>query len=198
MTVSTRASERHGPGLITSAVVAALVAGLLVFSPAGRTVAQEAIDPSIIEGKDVSITMWQHSYPPLNDWTQGHIATFMEANPNITVNYELVPFEEWNQKILTALAGGQAPNLFEADDYTIAQFIEDGVVAPIQPNLLGFESLDALRAAWEADSLGLLIADDTLYGIPYDWEAPVVGYNPALWEPAGLDPEAPATWTELL
>jgi multiple sugar transport system substrate-binding protein len=197
MAVSAWASKRQPLTLITAGAVAALVGGMLAFAPA-RTVAQEALDPSIIEGKDVSITMWQHSYPPLNEWTQGHIAGFMAANPNITVSYELVPFEEWNQKILTALAGGQAPNLFEADDYTIAQFIEDGVVAPIQPNLLGFESLDELRAAWEADSLGLLIEDETLYGIPYDWEAPVVGYNPALWEAAGLDPEAPATWTELL
>ena len=55
-----------------------------------------------------------------------------------------------------------------------------------------------MRAAWEANSLELLIEDEALYGIPYDWEAPVVGYNPALWEAAGLDPEAPATWTELL
>jgi ABC-type glycerol-3-phosphate transport system substrate-binding protein len=184
--------------LATATAILALVAGVLTFFPAGRALAQDTLDPSIIEGKDVSITMWQHTYPPLNEWTQGHIATFMEANPNIDVNLEIVPFEEYNQKILTALAGGQAPHFFEADDYTIPQFIADGVISPIQPSLLGFGSLEEMRAAWEADSLGLLIDDGSLYGIPYDWEAPVVGYNPALWEAAGQDPEAPATWTEFM
>jgi ABC-type glycerol-3-phosphate transport system substrate-binding protein len=197
MAVSAWASKRQPLALITAGAIAALVAGMLAFAPT-RTVAQDALDPSIIEGKDVSITMWQHTYPPLNEWTQGHIDTFVAENPNITVNVEIVPFEEYNQKILTALAGGQAPHFFEADDYTIPQFIADGVISPIQPGLLGFESLDAMREAWEGESLELLIADETLYGIPYDWEAPVVGYNIGLWEEAGLDPEAPATWTEFM
>jgi ABC-type glycerol-3-phosphate transport system substrate-binding protein len=198
MTVSARGSIRRGRALVTAGLIAVVSAALVLYAPTRYAAAQDGIDPSIIEGKDVSITMWQHSYPPLNDWTQAHIATFMEANPNITVNYELVPFEEWNQKIFTALAGGQAPHVFEADDYTFPQFIADGVISPIQPSLLGFGSLDEMREAWEGDSLALLIDDEVLYGIPYDWEAPVVGYNPALWEPAGLDPEAPATWTEMM
>jgi ABC-type glycerol-3-phosphate transport system substrate-binding protein len=198
MAASIWASKRQSAALLTAAATVAMVVGMLAFSPAGRAVAQDTLDPSIIEGKDVSLTMWQHTYPPLNEWTQGHIDSFMEANPNIDVDLEIVPFEEWNQKILTALAGGQAPHVFEADDYLIPQFIADGAIAPIQPSLLGFGSLDEMREAWEANSLELLIDDETLYGIPYDWEAAVVGYNPALWEAAGLDPEAPTTWTELL
>jgi ABC-type glycerol-3-phosphate transport system substrate-binding protein len=198
MAVSFFVSQRLRVTLVAAAAIVMLTAGLLAFSPVGRTLAQDAIDPSIIEGKDVSITMWQHTYPPLNEWTQGHIATFMEENPNIDVNLEIVPFEEYNQKIQTAIFGLQAPHFFEADDYTIPQFIEDGVIAPIQPSLLGFGSLDEMREAWEGNSLELLIDDETLYGIPYDWEAPVVGYSPALFEAAGQDPEAPATWTEFM
>ncbi len=44
-----------------------------------------------------TITMWQHSYPPLNTWTKAQIAAFQKRNPSIKVNYVLVPFEEYNQ-----------------------------------------------------------------------------------------------------
>lgn len=161
----------------------------------GTTEAPESgLDRSLIEGQDVTISMWQHSYPPLNDWTQSQIATFMDENPNITVEYEVVPFEEWNQRIQTALAGGQAPNLFEADDYTMAQFVEDQVIAPINPGLFGFDDLDGLMAAYEGESLGLVEFDGQLYGIPYDWEAPVMGYNIALLDEHGIDPATLDTW----
>ena len=77
MAVSTWASKRQPLTLITAGAIAALVGGMLAFSPAGRALAQDALDPSIIEGQDVTITMWQHTYPPLNEWTQGHIDAFI-------------------------------------------------------------------------------------------------------------------------
>ena len=196
--VALKRESNRGTRAFGASAASLLVAGSLVFASAGQVLAQDDIDPSIIEGKDVSLTMWQHTYPPLNEWTSGHIDTFVAEHPNISVDLEIVPFEEYNQKILTALAGRQAPHIFEADDYTIPQFIADGVIAPIQPSLLGFESLEAMRDAWEGESLELLIDDEVLYGIPYDWESPVVGYNPGLWEAVGQDPEAPATWDEFL
>ena len=147
---------------------------------------------------DVTLTMWQHSYPPLNDFTQKAIDAFEAENPNITVNFELVPFEEYNQKILTALAAGQAPNVFESDDYTFAQFTENGALAPIDPTLMGFADVAALTAAYEPNSLGLVTSDGTVYGLPYDWEAPVVGYSLSLTEEADVDPTAFETWDDLM
>ena len=143
-----------GPG--TTAGSGTTTAGPDTTAGSGTTTAQAAggLDPSLIEGQDVTITMWQHSYPPLNDWTESQITAFTDENPNITVEYEVVPFEEWNQRLLTALAGGQAPNVFEADDYTMAQFIRDGVISPIQPSLFGFEDVEGLKADYEGESLG--------------------------------------------
>jgi multiple sugar transport system substrate-binding protein len=159
------------------------------------TAAGEGLNRSLIEGQDVTISMWQHSYPPLNDWTQKQIDAFTEENPNISVEFEVVPFEEYNQNILIALAGGQAPNLFEADDYTIAQFIQDEVIAPVDPGLFGFDSVDDMGDNYEGASLDLVKRDEQLYGVPYDWEAPVLGYNISLLEEHGIDPDSLDTWS---
>jgi multiple sugar transport system substrate-binding protein len=147
---------------------------------------------------EVEITIWQHSYPPLNDWTKGHIADFMEMHPNISVNYELVPFEEWNQKIFTALATKQGPHFFESDDYTFAQFMKNDQLAVIEPEFFGFDSVKGLTDDYEGKSLDLVTFDGKLYGIPYDWEAPVIGYNIRLFKEAGIDPQSIKTWDDAM
>jgi len=169
-------------------LVVLLIGGIFAFSVQG----QDAADPT------VTISMWQHSYPPLNNWTQAQIAAFEEAHPTIDVQYELVPFEEWNQKILVALATGQAPNLFESDDYTFAQFIANNQLAPIDPTVFGFESVEELTAAYEPNSLNLMTHEGQVYGLPYDWEAPVIGYNLSIFEAAGLDPATLTTWEAVM
>lgn len=147
----------------------------------------------------VKLTMWQHSYPPLNDWTKQQIVAFERKYPNIDVKFELIPFEEYNQKILTALAGGQGPEVFESDDYTFAQFLDNGTVAELSPALFGFKDLNALTEQYEANSLNLVTSDDKLYGLPYDWEAPVLGYSIGNLDKAGIDPKSLATdWTTLM
>ena len=143
--------------------------------------------------------MWQHSYPPLNDWTENQIAAFEAEYPSIDVTFELVPFEEYNQKILTALAAGEGPQVFESDDYTFAQFTENGVLAPIDPAALGFDSVADLTAGYTANSLALVTAEDgTVLGIPYDHEAPVVSYNIGLLADAGVDPASLTTWDAVM
>jgi ABC-type glycerol-3-phosphate transport system substrate-binding protein len=54
-----------------------------------------------------------------------------------------------------------------------------------------------MTAAWEPNSMNLVTFDGTIYGIPYDWEAPVVGYNLQLFADAGIDPTTITTWEQL-
>lgn len=163
----------------------------------GSTAAATVADPHALG--ETEITMWQHSYPPLNDWTREQIRAFEREYPNIDVRFELIPFEEYNQKILTALAGGSGPEVFESDDYTFAQFMQNSTLAPLQPAQLGADDLAGLEADYEANSLDLVTDGDQIYGLPYDWEAPVLTYNIRLLEQAGIDPSAlTGDWTGLM
>jgi ABC-type glycerol-3-phosphate transport system substrate-binding protein len=157
-----------------------------------------ALVPAALGQQTVTITMWQHSYPPLNTWTKGQIAAFQKQNPDIKVNYVLVPFEEFNQKILTALATGSGPEVFESDDYTFAQFKDNNSLAPLNPQLLGLRNVRALTAAYEPNALGLVTFGGRVYGLPYDWEAPVIGYNIRLLRQAGVNPRTLTTWPRVM
>jgi multiple sugar transport system substrate-binding protein len=146
------------------------------------------------EGGKAEITFWQHSYPPLNAWTKKHIEGFMAKNPGITVKFELVPFEEYIQKVFTALATKQAPEVFESDDFTFAQFIQNKALHTIDPVDFGYPNLEKFTAAFEGNSLKLVTVQGKVYAIPYDWEAPVIGYNINIFKKAGINPKSLTSW----
>lgn len=162
----------------------------------GQSVEAGYLDPAELE--PVTITMWQHSYPAMNDWTQAMIAEFEAEYPNIDVEFELIPFEEFNQKALTALAAGQGPDVFESDDYTFAQFAQNGALAELDPRYFSDDEA-SFADLYEPNSLNLVTQDDAVYGLPYDWEAPVLAYNIGLLDEAGIDPaELSGDWTTAL
>lgn len=145
----------------------------------------------------VDLTFWQHSYPPLNDWTEAQIEAFTEENPNVDISFELIPFENYRQRMFTALATGQAPEVFETDDYTFLRFYENDALREISPNEFGFANMEAFRSAFRGNSLDLVTVNDRVYAIPYDWEAPVIGYNIEILEEHNVDPDELDTWPEL-
>lgn len=182
-----------------AAVAAIITVGAVVVSGCAAQSAapsNEYLDPADLE--PISITMWQHSYPPLNDWTQARIEEFEEEFPNIDVKFELIPFEEFNQKTLTALAAGQGPDVFESDDYTFAQFAENGSLAEFDVRYFSEEEAD-FTELYEPNSLNLVSDDESVYGLPYDWESPILTYNMKLLEEAGVDPsELSETWDKTM
>ena len=115
-----------------------------------------------------------------------------------TSTFEIVPFEEYNQKILTALAGGRGPPLFEADDYTFPQFTEDGVFAPIHPAALGFAARRPDCGIHRQLARPGHRRGRDFTGHPLRPGGSGRGYNLGLLAAAGVDPASPTTWDEVM
>jgi ABC-type glycerol-3-phosphate transport system substrate-binding protein len=147
---------------------------------------------------DVTIEMWQHTFPPLQAWTEARLAEFKTDHPNVTVELQAIPFQQYLDVLFTALASGEAPAFFETNEWTMTQFVEADILAPLDATALGFDSLEAMQAAYEARSLDGAIFDGTLYGSPYDWSAPVLGVNNELLSGAGVDKASLTTWEATL
>jgi ABC-type glycerol-3-phosphate transport system substrate-binding protein len=108
------------------------------------------------------------------------------------------PYVELRDKMLTAVAGGQGPDLLLLDQIWVPQYAAGKYVIPLtdymkKPNTIKAE--DYFPGAWGAGSyLG------TIYGIPFDvgvWA--LMYYNKDMFKAAGLDPEKPpVTWDEFL
>jgi multiple sugar transport system substrate-binding protein len=122
------------------------------------------------------------------DTTAGTKA-FMEKNPGIQVNLTFVAYEELEQKILTAAAGGY--DVVLSDGPFTAKFAKGGIVKEIPP----------LPAADRADIFsGALDACEYLgkyWGMPWMNDVRYLFYNTKLLEKAGFK-APPATLDEML
>lgn len=126
------------------------------------------------------------------------IAGFEEDNPDITVNNIVQPWDRREEQVLTALAGGDAPEVLMATRQEIVQFASSGTIAPIT-QFVEDAGIDLSR--YYESEIASMWWNDELYSLPMPTaggETNLSFYNKELFQNAGLDPEtAPETWEEV-
>lgn len=149
----------------------------------------------------VTVKLWMHNHPPRIPLDEELLAKFKEENPTINVEYTVVPDQEWDTTLATALASGSGPDLFNQATFAIGEFYNQGIIAPLDPVAAGYADQDAVYADYASGESLLAGAtfDGTLYGLPTELSAYACYTNNNLWEAAGLDPETdfPTTWEEM-
>ncbi len=127
-------------------------------------------------------------------------AAYQEAHPNITIEYDALPWSEINQIVPLGVRGGNAHDMFAMpQDVPSAQAVAEGWVAPLDDIIPDF-------AAWKerfplgSFMDGVHVFDGLTYTFPQTsskryWT--MTFYNAALMEQAGYDLEAERlTWDE--
>jgi multiple sugar transport system substrate-binding protein len=148
----------------------------------------------------VTITFWTHTHPPMIEVYETLIAEYVAANPNVTIDYETIPNNEFGTKMLTSLSSGTGPDIINMDDSALrGEYFPKGLLAPVDPAALGAASVDDLLARYvEGTLVGATDADGTLYGLPSEFNGTALAINAAHFADAGLDPDAPLeTWDDL-
>lgn len=116
---------------------------------------------------------------------------FNAKHPNIEA--ELIPIPgEYEQKILTQLSGGTAPDVFYAGDGSIIKFIENGSIEELTPYFKSgnIQAADYFEGLW-----GAAKKDSKIYGITVDCNPMVLWYNKKVLKEAGIT-EDPAALAE--
>lgn len=170
------------------AVVAGLILGLT--APALTSVAQDRIE----------ITFWKHSHPPADELTTALIAEYEAANPNVKINMEIIPSSDYINKVLTAAAGDQLPDMFDINDANHAILTSRGILAPVDAAAFGFADDAGFLGAYVPGSLDPFKGEDgKVYGVPFEYNSWVMVINDKIFREAGLDPETdyPKTWAEV-
>ena len=109
------------------------------------------------------------------------IASFQKANPNIQVQLEAFPFAEYHQKVSTAFAGGDPPDVFWMDIRT-PSFAQQGVLLPLDQYITDQNRKDYIPAAWtEAMYQG------KTYGVPMHELTEALYVNTKMAQDAGID-----------
>lgn len=120
------------------------------------------------------------------------IAKFNEEYPDVTIKHEVVPFDQTQNKFKTAAeAGSGAPDILRAEVAWTPEFASLGY-------LYALDGTAALENNFLDTPLSSNLFEDQTYGVPQVTDTLGLMYNKALFEKAGLDPEAPpTTWDEV-
>lgn len=141
------------------------------------------------------ITVWAHPYTGEGDeekemWDE-MIASY-EDEFDVKVNFEQIPWANRDQKILTALAANNGPDVFYAIPDQMPQYAEEGMLLELDPYLEDFDMSDFVDT-----SLVSTKWKDKTYGLPILQEAYTFFYNVDIIKEIGEDPEnLPETWED--
>ena len=107
-------------------------------------------------------------------------ADFEDANPDADVKVTAVPWEAAHDKISTAIAAGETPDVSLIGTTWMGEFAEAGGLMPTPEGLV--DEADFFPGAWESTEVG-----GTSYGVPWYVETRVLYYRTDLAEKAGWD-----------
>lgn len=117
-------------------------------------------------------------------------AMYNSSQSQYQVSY--VPQELVEQKLLTAVAGGQVPDLVMWDRYQTSLYAPKGALQSID-DLVSKDHVDL--GAFYPQALGEMKSGGKLYGLPTLVDNRSLVYNKKMFADAGLTP--PRTWNEL-
>ncbi|MFD2795216.1 extracellular solute-binding protein [Promicromonospora vindobonensis] len=148
------------------------------------------------DGGPVSITFLTAD-PQKN--LQPAIDGFEKANPNITIEYEYVPFDQYNNLIEQRIGSGDAGvDVYAVDSGAVGALANKGYLEDLTDDFGDQVASEALPATAEANTF-----DDRLWSVPMWTSAQFLYYNKDLLDEAGVpypssDVSDATTYQELL
>ncbi|WP_096185828.1 sugar ABC transporter substrate-binding protein [Evansella halocellulosilytica] len=116
---------------------------------------------------------------------------FNEQYPNVEVNVQFIPWLSAHQNLITAIAGGGAPDIAELGTTWNPEFAAMGALANMDDVVQEWGMTDGWVPALE--EVGTY--DDSLYGIPWYAGVRQLIYNEDIFDEAGVD--VPTNFDEL-
>ena len=149
----------------------------------------ENADPASLEAE---LTWWDTS-DPTNEGPafKQLIEKFNEEYPNVTINYQSVPFADAQNKFKTAAdSGSGAPDILRAEVAWVPEFASLGHLYALDGTPL-LEDNEFLETPLSSN-----VYDGKTYGVPQVTDTLGLMYNKQLFEKAGIA-EPPTTWDEV-
>jgi multiple sugar transport system substrate-binding protein len=186
-------SSSRGPGRRRLATVSAAVA-VTALALTGCTGQGASGGGENDPDAKVTLDFWNGFTGPDGPALQQVVDDFNASQDRVTVKTNIMPWDTLYQKVLTAAAGKDGPDIVAMSATRLPQYVSEGL----------FQSVDDFYedAEHEADALAPAAVDASMfeganYGVPVNLATMLMYYNKDLFTAAGLDPEAPpTTWDE--
>jgi ABC-type glycerol-3-phosphate transport system substrate-binding protein len=145
----------------------------------------------------ITLKFWdnQQTESGLSEHQKDAVSRFEAENPNIKVEVSTIPYREYQQRLLTAVEAGNAPDVSTIDQIWVAAFAKADAVEPLDKLAAdaGIKPETFFPGAWSS-----AVYDGKLWGIPFNVDSWFFTYyNASLFKAAGVDPESTKTWAGL-
>ena len=148
----------------------------------------------------VTIKYWRHFTDSGDKITKELVEAFKAVAPEITVEYEGVPDNEYEQRLTVAASAGEAPDVFQLNETLFPRFLSKGVLAPVNYAAMGLANQDAFLKRFLPNVLNPTMKDNQNFmGGMSEYGTWAIAYNKATFDNAGVpypSEEKVMTWDE--
>ncbi len=138
------------------------------------------------------ITFWTMQLKPtFDDYMAGLVKDFSKQNPQVAVEWVDVPWADMENKILTSVSAGTAPDVVNLNPQFATKLAEKNALVDMQKTLSKEQQALYFPNIWKSNQLG-----DKIFGLPWYVGTNITVYNRKLFEKAGIR-QAPKTYQEL-
>lgn len=122
---------------------------------------------------------------------------FEKENPNIKINVEITPWDQYWMKMDAAAQGGALPDIFWMHSSQISRYGRNGKLLDLTDKIKNSKKIDLNN--YPKGLVELYAPDNKNYAIPKDYDTTALWYNKALFDEAGIPyPDETWTWDTLL
>lgn len=173
---------------LVPAVIGLLIIGGLIFGISRLFGAFAPKTTKTGETKVTTINYWGLWESP--DIMKPVIEAFQADNPNIKVNYQLQSYQDYQDRLQTAMAGGSSPDVARIHSTWLPIFITNLLPAPANT-----VSASEIQTNFYPVVGNTLIVSNQVFGVPMNLDGLVLFVNNDHLRQAGVT--APATWEDI-
>lgn len=140
----------------------------------------------------VEIEYWQYFFDARVDAMEQLIASFEEANPDITVTMTHFPYADYRTKVAAAIPAGEGPDVVQLFYGWLNDYIDANLIQPLPTDVFDPAVIDAEFFPM----VGAMKQDGVYYALPTAVRSLALFYNERILEEAGVEP--PTTLDELV
>lgn len=176
--------------LLCASMIAAIFTGC---GSSASTDSSAADDSSkTVEAGATTIEFWTIDLKAsFEDYFDDMIAAYEEKNPGVTINWTDIPYDDIQSKLVTAVAGGTAPDVVNLNTQMTLTLAGQGALVDLNTEATTEQKNIYIEDLWNSARIG-----DSVYAFPWYASPDIMFYNKELFTQAGL--ELPVTFDDAL
>lgn len=158
----------------------------------GATTGTESQAKVETTGEETTVEFWTIDLKAaFGDFFNDMIAAYEEENPGVTINWTDIPYDDVQSKLVTAVAGGTAPDVVNLNTQFALNLAGQDALVDLNAEATEEQKSIYIEDLWNSAKIG-----DSVYAFPWYASPDIMFYNKDLFEEAGM--EVPSTFEEAL